>query len=103
MALTDAEQAELLAGMRALKPGVRFDARSVNCRIHNDDQYGHVMSGEADAADGRVAAQAALAAVQTLRAELAELRTAVAAGTPVGDPAAFATAVAVELATRLKG
>lgn len=64
MALTDAEQHELLDGMRKLKPGAVFPARSPNCRTPEDDQYGHVMSGEAEAAD-------ALAEVRGLRRELA--------------------------------
>jgi hypothetical protein len=63
MALSDAEQREILDGIRKLKPGVVLPARSANCREDADDQYGHVMNGEADAAD-------ALAEVRALRTEL---------------------------------
>lgn len=64
MALTDAEQHEILDGIRAMKPGVVLNSRSVNCRATQDDEYGHVMNGEADAAD-------ALEEVRKLRRELA--------------------------------
>lgn len=70
MALTDAEQREILAGnreilagMRKLKPGVALPARSTNCRIKSDDHYGHTMNAEAEAAD-------ALAEVRAFRAEM---------------------------------
>ena len=59
----------------------------------------------AHAAVARDAANAAGAKVDALRADLAQLRTelaAVKAGGPVGDPVAFAAAVAAELAARLQ-
>lgn len=73
--LTDAEQHEALDLLRKLKPGVVLPARSANCRAATDDQYGHVMNGEADAAD-------ALAAVRTLRTEL---QAAIARLVPTGS------------------
>jgi hypothetical protein len=65
MALSDAEQREILDGIRRLKPGVQLPARSANARFSIDDQYGHTMNGEADAAD-------ALAEIRSLRTWLAD-------------------------------
>lgn len=70
MALTDAEQVEILAGIRALKPGMVLPARSVNCRTSKDDQYGHTLNAEAEAADARAVATQALAEIRALRAVL---------------------------------
>lgn len=66
MSLTPDQEQEILNGVRALKGGVVLPARSGNCRVKADDPYGHTMNGEAEAADGRVAAEKALAAVTAL-------------------------------------
>lgn len=98
MALTDAEQAELLALVRKLKAGVALPGRGKTMATTNDDHFGWAITGAGRAAD-------ALAEVQSLRQEVAALRDTVGRLTgavPAGDPAAFATAVAVELAARLK-
>jgi D-alanyl-D-alanine carboxypeptidase len=55
MALTDAEQHEILTAIRKGKFGVDLPARSKNCRVPHDDEYGHVMNGEAAAEDTRAA------------------------------------------------
>lgn len=68
MALTEAEQREILDGIRSMKPGAVFAARSVNCRTPRDDEYGHVMNAEAEAADAR-------AEVAILRTQVATLTT----------------------------
>ena len=73
MALSDAEQRELLTGIRELlksKPGLRLPARSVNCRVKEDDEFGHTMSAEAEAADARVTAEKALATVNAIHSGL---------------------------------
>ena len=98
MALTDAEQAELLALVRKLKPGVFLPGRGRTLATTNDDHFGWAITGAGRAAD-------ALAEVQSLRADVASLRAEVKllkGGVPSADPAGFATAVAVELAARLK-
>jgi hypothetical protein len=73
MHLTEAEEKELLLGVREIvtslrktKPGQKLPARSVNARTKDDDEYGHVLNGGAEAADGRVAAEKSLRAVQDL-------------------------------------
>jgi hypothetical protein len=73
MHLTQAEEQEILAGvretvagMRKIKPGLVLAARSPNSRVKQDDEYGHVMNGEADAADTRVAVLALQNQLSTL-------------------------------------
>jgi hypothetical protein len=98
MALTDAEQTELLDLVRKLKPGVMLPGRGRSTANIVDDAFGWSITGAGRASD-------ALAEVQALRVELADLRATVAritAGGPSVDPAAFAAAVAGELAARLR-
>jgi hypothetical protein len=74
MSLSEKEEREILEGVRELvtavrkaKFGVQLPARSTNQRGRNpDDQFGHTMNAAAEAADGRVAAEKALKAVETL-------------------------------------
>lgn len=74
VSLTPTEEKALLRSVLAtekeiakMKPGVPYPARSPNCRVASDDQYGHTMSAEAEAAD-------AYAEVKKLRAEVAAMR-----------------------------
>lgn len=92
MALTDAEQTELLSLVRALKPGVRLPGRSPALANTVDDHFGWSMT-----AAGR--ADSAAHDITQLRAEVAALRDIVAR---LGDPNTFAAAVAANLAARLK-
>ena len=71
MALTDAEQAELLALVRKLKPGVVLPGRGKTMSTTRDDHFGWAITGAGQAAD-------ALAEVQSLRKEVAALRAEVA-------------------------
>jgi len=73
MALTDAEQLEILASIRALKPGLVLPARSINCRTANDDQFGWSMNAAAEAADARALATQLQADVAALRQAVAQL------------------------------
>lgn len=71
MALTDAEQAEVLAGIRALKPGLVLPARSANCGSGAKDDYiGSGLNAWAKAADAAATAQQALTEIRALRAAL---------------------------------
>lgn len=65
MALTDAEQREVLEGIRKMKPGLVLPARSKNCRPPQDDEYGASLNAWAEAADARAAAEAVLARLGT--------------------------------------
>ncbi|MBW0090499.1 hypothetical protein I4I73_21400 [Pseudonocardia sp. KRD-184] len=58
MALTDAEQREVLEGIRKMKPGLVLPARSKNCRPATDDEYGSSLNAWAEAADARAAVEA---------------------------------------------
>lgn len=70
MALSEAEQLEILTSIRALKPGLVLPARSTNCRIQKDDAFGWAMNAAAEAADARALAATALAEIRALRAAL---------------------------------
>jgi GH25 family lysozyme M1 (1,4-beta-N-acetylmuramidase) len=114
-ALNDAEQRELLDGIRkllALKPGVPLPNRSVNIRggftlsdgTKGDDHFGQSMNGAAEAADGRAAAEAALSVVRQLAADVAALSAKVdelAARPGVPGGGATAAEVVSEFALRL--
>lgn len=70
MALSDAEQRELLNTVRKLdkemaklKPGVRLPARSTNQRVQLDDEFGHTMNAAAEAADARKNTENIIAAI----------------------------------------
>jgi hypothetical protein len=76
--LTEAEEREILVGMRKLKPGIAYPARSTNCRAPSDDQYGHVMNGEADAAD-------TLAELRRLRTDILSALAGITSGTGSGS------------------
>lgn len=73
MALTDAEQLEILTGIRALKPGLVLPARSLNCRAAKDDSFGWSMNAAAEAADARALATQLQADVAALRQAVAQL------------------------------
>lgn len=60
MALSDAEQREILDGIRKLKPGTTLPARSKAWGDRVDDQFGWTISGAAAAADAAVGVQAVL-------------------------------------------
>jgi hypothetical protein len=78
MALTDAEQREILDGIRKLKPGLGLPARSPNCRVKGDDHFGAALNAWAEAADGRAAVEA--------------LARQIAAMGPAGGPAQLSDA-----------
>lgn len=77
MALTDAEQRELLDGIRRMKPGMPLPARSPNCNPKQDDAFGSSLNAWAEAANAR-------AAVEHLTAKLTT--------GPVAGPAALSDA-----------
>lgn len=75
MALTDAQQTELLNNVAwlvkevtKLKAGQALPARSQNARVKSDDQYGHTINAEAEAADARKNTEEILSIVRALTA-----------------------------------
>lgn len=65
MALTDAEQREILDGIRKLKPGVVLPSRSPHSRAQRDDSFGAALNAWAEAADARAAIEAVAARLAT--------------------------------------
>jgi hypothetical protein len=66
MHLTEAEEHEILEGIRKMKPGWVLGGRSPNSRVKQDDEYGWVLNGEANSADTRVAVLALQNQLSTL-------------------------------------
>lgn len=79
MALTDAEQRELLDGVRKLKPGVMLPGRGVAVQDTVDDHFGWAMTAAGRAADALVEVRALRGEVAALRSEVAALRAGVPA------------------------
>lgn len=94
MALTDAEQREILDGIRRLKPGVVLPARSANCRAEGDDAFGSTLHAWAEAADARAAIErlATQLAHATGPATLSDIDVSRIANAVIGRLAAKVTA-----------
>lgn len=100
MALTDAEQREILDGMRKLKPGIVLPARSEHAGPRKDDAIGAAFNAWAEAAD----ASAGVERVEAIVRSIAARAGAGPAGPPVltdADRRAIAVEVVGLLTTRL--
>lgn len=95
MALSDAEQREVLDGIRKMKPGQPLPARSPNCNPKLDDHYGSSLNAWAEAANARQVAEQILRRLPTTGTGPATLSDT--------DVARVAAAVLDELARRTAG
>lgn len=71
LALTEAEQREILDGIRKLKPGIVLPTRYKGSHVQADDHFGASLNAWAEAAEARTLAEQALAEVRALRKEVA--------------------------------